>query len=85
MPDNAFDLVIADPPYGGANNPTINGGGEVRPAIRQVQGKHIKLNSSSPKDRMYKYRKLPHTHTQARKDTTMQLEDGLSVTKDEPG
>lgn len=27
LPDNAFDLVIADPPYGGANNPTINGGG----------------------------------------------------------
>ena len=27
LPDNAFDLAIADPPYGGANNPTINGGG----------------------------------------------------------
>lgn len=27
LPDNFFDLAIADPPYAGANDPTINGGG----------------------------------------------------------
>lgn len=27
LPDNAFDLVIADPPYGGANDTAIEGGG----------------------------------------------------------
>ena len=27
MPDDFFDLAIADPPYAGANDPTINGGG----------------------------------------------------------
>lgn len=24
LPDNAFDLAIADPPYGGANDPTFS-------------------------------------------------------------
>ena len=34
------------------------GGGQVRPTLRPLQaGKHIKLDSTSPKDRMYKYRK----------------------------
>lgn len=27
LPDKAFDLAICDPPYGGANDTTINGGG----------------------------------------------------------
>ena len=27
LPDDFFDLAIADPPYAGANDPTINGGG----------------------------------------------------------
>ena len=27
MPDGFYDLAIADPPYAGANDPTINGGG----------------------------------------------------------
>ena len=27
LPDNAFDLAICDPPYGGGNDGEINGGG----------------------------------------------------------
>lgn len=26
LPDGFYDLAIADPPYAGANDPTINGG-----------------------------------------------------------
>ena len=29
LPDDFFDLAIADPPYAGANDPTINGGGSL--------------------------------------------------------
>lgn len=28
LPDNAFDLAICDPPYGGGNDGELNGGGE---------------------------------------------------------
>ena len=27
LPDNAFDLAICDPPYGGGNDVELNGGG----------------------------------------------------------
>ena len=27
LPDNAFDLAICDPPYGGGNDGELNGGG----------------------------------------------------------
>ena len=39
LPDNAFDLAICDPPYGGGNDCEINGG-QVRGKVRQVQVNH---------------------------------------------
>ena len=77
LPDKAFDLIIADPPYGGAGNPSFEGGGQVRTALRQIQGKHIKLDSTSTKDRMYKYRKVTPPHSRQ----TIQQEEGSSDTK----
>ena len=40
LPDKAFDLAICDPPYGGANDTTINGGGAVRTEVRPIQVNH---------------------------------------------
>lgn len=70
LPKGYFQLAIADPPYGGAGNEQIDGGGQIWSAVRPLQaGKHIKLDSTSPKDRMYKYRKTlppPTAATQPR-------------------
>ena len=40
LPDNAFDLAICDPPYGGGNDCELNGGGQVRGNIRPIQVNH---------------------------------------------
>lgn len=40
LPDNAFDLAICDPPYGGGNDGELNGGGQVRGNIRPIQVNH---------------------------------------------
>ena len=40
LPDNAFDLAICDPPYGGGNDCELNGGGQVRGKVRQIQVNH---------------------------------------------
>lgn len=40
LPDNAFDLAICDPPYGGGNDVELNGGGQVRGNIRPIQVNH---------------------------------------------
>ena len=40
LPDNAFDLAICDPPYGGGNDVELNGGGQVRGKIRPIQVNH---------------------------------------------
>ncbi len=40
LPDNAFDLAICDPPYGGGNDGELNGGGKVRGKIRPIQVNH---------------------------------------------
>lgn len=40
LPDNAFDLAICDPPYGGGNDGEINGGGQIRGKVREVQVNH---------------------------------------------
>ena len=39
LPDNAFDLAICDPPYGGGNDGEINGG-QVRGKVRPIQVNH---------------------------------------------
>ena len=39
LPDNAFDLAICDPPYGGGNDGELNGG-QVRGIVRQIQVNH---------------------------------------------
>ena len=39
LQDNAFDLAICDPPYGGGNDGELNGG-QVRGKVRQVQVNH---------------------------------------------
>lgn len=78
LPDNAFDLVVADPPYGDAGTGTI-GGATVRRTVRPLQGKHIKLDSTSKKDRMYKYRKVAPPHN--KDNATTQPEECSSDTK----
>ena len=40
LPDNAFDLAICDPPYGGGNDGELNGGGQVRGKVRKIQVNH---------------------------------------------
>ena len=40
LPDKAFALAIADPPYGGAGNEKLDGGGAVWSTLRQVQERH---------------------------------------------
>ena len=40
LPDNAFDLAICDPPYGGGNDGELNWGGQVRGKIRPIQVNH---------------------------------------------
>ena len=40
LPDNAFDLAICDPPYGGGNDGEINGGGQVLGKVRPIQVNH---------------------------------------------
>ena len=87
LPDKCFQLAIADPPYGGAGNEQIDGGGQIWSAVRPLQakyppqtGKHIKLDSTNPKDRMYKYRKA----TPPSSNSTTPAEEGSSDTK-EPG
>ena len=40
LPDNAFDLAICDPPYGGGNDGELNGGGQVRGKVRPIQVNH---------------------------------------------
>lgn len=40
LPDNAFDLAICDPPYGGGNDGELNGGGQVRGQVRPIQVNH---------------------------------------------
>ena len=40
LPDNAFDLAICDPPYGGGNDLELNGGGQVRWMVRPIQVNH---------------------------------------------
>ena len=39
LPDNAFDLAICDPPYGGGNDGELNGG-QVRGKVRKIQVNH---------------------------------------------
>ena len=39
LPDKAFAIAIADPPYGGAGNEKLDGGA-VRSTLRQVQERH---------------------------------------------
>lgn len=81
LPDKCFQLAIADPPYGGAGNEQFEGGGQVRPTLRPLQaGKHIKLDSTSPKDRMFKYRKT----TPPSINSTTPAEEDSGDTK-EPG
>ena len=40
LPDNAFDLAICDPPYGGGNDGELNGGGQGRGKVRKIQVNH---------------------------------------------
>ena len=40
LPDNAFDLAICDPPYGGGNDGELNVGGQVRGKVRPIQVNH---------------------------------------------
>ncbi|MBR6130310.1 MAG: site-specific DNA-methyltransferase [Bacteroidales bacterium] len=89
LPDKCFQLAIADPPYGGAGNEQIDGGGQIWSEVRPLQakypphtqaGKHIKLDSTSPKDRMFKYRKT----TPPSGNSTTPAEECSSDTK-EPG
>ena len=40
LPDNAFDLAICDPPYGGGHDGELNVGGQVRGKVRHVQVNH---------------------------------------------
>ena len=37
QPDKSFDLAVVDPPYGGANDLCINGGGAFRWKVRPLQ------------------------------------------------
>lgn len=37
LPDNAFALAIADPPYGGAGEEAVDGGGALRRKVRPLQ------------------------------------------------
>ena len=69
LPDNAFDLVIADPPYGGANNPTINGG---------RFGQRFDRYKASTSSSTAAHRKTGCTSTE-------KLEEVLDSTKEEPG
>ena len=40
LPDNAFDLAICDPPYGGGNDGELNVVGQVRGKVRPIQVNH---------------------------------------------
>ena len=56
LPDNAFDLAICDPPYGGGNDGELNGGGQVRGKVRKVQVNHAFGG------RFERYNYPPHTN-----------------------
>ena len=54
LPDKCFQLAIADPPYGGAGNEQIDGGGQIWSAVRPLQAKYPPPDRKAHQARQHK-------------------------------
>lgn len=83
LPDKAFALAIADPPYGGAGNEQFEGGADlVNASAATSRQAHQAQQHQSERPHVQVSQKYPPPPPNS--NSTMQQEDDLSDTK-EPG